>query len=118
MRIRRATRNTGFTLLETMVALTIFGLVVLGYLELLAASGRMARDSEDWSRAVAIAEDAMEVAKLDPLAALSSGETRLEDGFTRRTAYEPWDMGLGRVTVVVQLPDGRRFELHRLMAPP
>ncbi len=108
----------GFTLLEAMVALTIFGLVVLGYLELFAATGRMARDSDDWSRAVAVAEDAMEAAKLDPLLVLSTGETELEGGFTREARYEPWSAGLGRITVVVGLPDGGRFELQRLVGTP
>ncbi len=108
----------GFTLLEAMIALTIFGLVVLGYLELFAATGRMARDSDEWSRAVAVAEDAMEAAKLDALLFLAAEETELEGGFTREARYEPWGPGLARFTVVVGLPGGGRFELQRLMSAP
>jgi prepilin-type N-terminal cleavage/methylation domain-containing protein len=105
--------RAGLTLLETMVALVILGLVMVGYLEVFTASVRGTREAEVWSRAVAYAEDAMEAVKIEP-AALPVGRQPLGDGFERSVEIRPWDASLRLVTVVVYLPEGGSFRLSRL----
>ena len=105
----------GLTLLETMVALVILGLVVLGYLELLGTSVRAAGSTETWSQAIAFAEDGMERLKLDPGDPQTRGGEALPGGFERRVQAEPWRNGLQHVTVVVTLPGGGEFALSRLV---
>ena len=109
-------RQGGLTLLETMVALVILGLVVLGFLAVFQSSTRLAGDSERWSRAVAYAEDAMETVKLEPPPG-SAGPARagLAGGFARSVEARAWDDSLRLVTVVVTLPDGGRVTLNRLV---
>jgi prepilin-type N-terminal cleavage/methylation domain-containing protein len=105
----------GLTLLETMVALVILGLVVLGYLELFGTTVRAAGGAETWSQAIAYAEDGMERIKLDPGDAVSRGEETLPGGFGRRANAQPWQNGLQHVTVIVTLPGGGEFALSRLV---
>jgi prepilin-type N-terminal cleavage/methylation domain-containing protein len=104
----------GLTLLEAIVALVILGLVVTAYLGIFATSARTAADATTWSQAVVYAEDAMESAKLG-LRGPSPITEQLGRGFERRTEIHPWNRGLARITVVVQLPRGERFELDRLV---
>ena len=105
----------GLTLLETMVALVILGLVVLGYLELFGTTVRAAGGAETWSQAVAYAEDGMERVKLVPEEAVGRGADALPGGFERRVSAQPWQNGLQHVTVVVTLPGGGEFALSRLV---
>ena len=110
---RRGAGASGLTLLETMVALVILGLVMLGYLEVFAASVRGTRQAEVWSRAVAYAEDAMEAVKIEP-EAMPVGRKPLGDGFERAVEVRSWDSRLRLITVVVYLPEGGRFAISRL----
>jgi len=104
------------TLLETMVALVILGLVVLGFLAVFQSSARLAGDSERWSQAVAYAEDAMETVKLDPpLGSAGPARAGLAGGFARSVEARAWDDSLRLVTVVVTLPGGGRVTLNRLV---
>jgi prepilin-type N-terminal cleavage/methylation domain-containing protein len=107
-------KRDGLTLLETMVALVILGLVVVAYLEVFGASARAAENARSWSRAVTYAEVGMELAKLDLEAALRRGRESLEGGFERWITAEPQGLGLALVTVTVVFPDGGRFTLNRL----
>ena len=115
-------RRSGLTLLETMVALVILGLVVVGFLAVFQGSTRLARDSERWAEAVAYAEDAMEAVKLDPRELLAPARVELRGGFERSVETRAWGAGGGDdsvrlVTVVVTLPDGGgRMTLSRLVA--
>ena len=115
-------RRSGLTLLETMVALVILGLVVVGFLAVFQGSTRLARDSERWSEAVAYAEDAMEAVKLDPRELLAPARVELRGGFERSVETRAWggaggDDSVRLVTVVVTLPDGGgRMTLSRLVA--
>jgi prepilin-type N-terminal cleavage/methylation domain-containing protein len=109
------TSRRGLTLLETMVALVILGLVVLGYLELFGTTVRAAGGAETWSQAVAYAEEGMERVKLDPREEVSRGGEALPGGFERHVRAEPWSGGLQRVSVVVMLPGGGEFALDRLV---
>jgi prepilin-type N-terminal cleavage/methylation domain-containing protein len=111
---RRGRGGAGLTLLETMVALVILGLVVLGYLEVFTASSRGTRQAEVWSQAVAYAEDAMEAVKIEPEAP-PPGRQPLAGGFERAVEIRSWDADLRLVTVTVYLPEGGTFTVNRLL---
>ena len=104
----------GLTLLEALVALVILVLVGAAYLGIFAGSARAAADATAWSQAVVYAEDAVESAKLG-LTGSSPSTEQLGGGFERQIEVRPWDRGLARITVVVLLPRGERFELTRLV---
>jgi prepilin-type N-terminal cleavage/methylation domain-containing protein len=108
-------RRDGLTLLETMVALVILGLVVVGYLEVFGTSLRAAQNATDWSHAVTYAEQGMELAKLDLQAALLRGPESLEGDFRRQIETRSWSDDLLLVTVTITFPDGGRFALNRLL---
>ena len=110
----------GLTLLETMVALVILGVVVVSYLEVFGGALRVAHDARTWSQAVAYAEDGMEELKLAPAgaaAALSAPE-RLAGGFERRVETRKWADGLVHVTILLTLPGGSRYALEQLVRSP
>jgi prepilin-type N-terminal cleavage/methylation domain-containing protein len=102
------------TLLEVMLALVILGVVGLGYLELLHQSHRLISDSRRWSQAVGYAEDAMERLKLRGTP-LQPGLEDLPGGFRRQVTATRWKLGLTDAEVIVTLPGGGRFDLHRLI---
>jgi len=107
--------RSGLTLLETMVALTILGLVVVGFLELFAATARSTDDLELWSSAVAYAENGVELVKLDANYAATHLTAALPGGFERRVEMRPWESGLQIATVTVRFPDGRTYAVNRLL---
>ena len=106
----------GLTVIESAVALLVLGLVGLGYLQILRVTRDLAEGAHAWSTAVAYAEDALEALKLDPRSLPVADRPQV--GFARRVEVHPWSDGLVRVTVVVTLPHGGRFELERLLASP
>ncbi|NIR44008.1 MAG: type II secretion system protein [Gemmatimonadetes bacterium] len=108
----------GLTLLETMIALVILGLVVLGYLEVFAGTARAQRQAELWTQAVTYAEDAMELAKIDLAAADARGEEELAGGFRRQVQSRPAGPSLRLVTVTVYFPERGQFVLERLLEAP
>lgn len=108
----------GFTLLETMIALVILGLVVVALLEVFGLAVRTSRRVDDWSTAVAYAESGMELAKLDLEGAVGRGFERLPDGFARQVTTRPWSADLRVATVTVAFPDGGRFVVERLVESP
>jgi prepilin-type N-terminal cleavage/methylation domain-containing protein len=110
--------RAGLTLLETMVALVILGLVVLAYLEVFGATARASNDAATWTQAVTYAEQGMEVAKLDVQGAVLRGPETLEGGFQRRIDARPWRPGVVWLTVTVAFPEGGRFSLDRLVEVP
>lgn len=110
--------SRGLTLLETMVALVILGVVVVAYLEVFGGSARAARNTETWSQAVAYAEDALERWKVHGEVAGLERPQDLPGGFQRWIKRRPWNDDLTRVTAVVLLPGGGRFELDLLTRHP
>jgi prepilin-type N-terminal cleavage/methylation domain-containing protein len=108
----------GVTLLETMVALVILGLVVTASLELFGSSLRSAARAEAWSTATAYASEAMELAKLDPAAMASRGPESLEGGFERTVTVRSAGPRMFEVTVTLVFPDGGTFEVRRLVRAP
>jgi prepilin-type N-terminal cleavage/methylation domain-containing protein len=107
-------RERGVALLEVLVALVVLGLVGLSYLELFHQSHRLVGDSQEWSKAVEYAEDAMEGIKLRGGDAQLAAED-LPGGFRREISSRPWLPGLLAVEVTVSLPGGGRFDLDRLL---
>jgi prepilin-type N-terminal cleavage/methylation domain-containing protein len=103
----------GLTLLEVLVALVVLTIVGVSYLQLFSASHRVVGVSQQWSEAIAYAQDAMEHAKLtgtDPRGALP-------DGFRRQITRQPFGSGYTLVTITVTLPNGARYDLNRLTRP-
>jgi len=104
----------GVTLLEVMIALVILSLVAVAYLQLVAGATRSTTRAEEWSQAVAYAEEVIERYKVEGTAPDASSPERLEGDFTRWVERRGWGDGLVWVTAVVTLPGGARFELDRL----
>jgi len=106
----------GLVLLEVMVALVILALVGLGALQLAHQSHALVSDARQWADAVAYAEDGMELAKLGGDARWAAGGEALPDGFRRQIVRRPLVAGAAteEVTVTVFLPEGGRFDLHRV----
>jgi prepilin-type N-terminal cleavage/methylation domain-containing protein len=111
----RVSGRSGLTLLETMIALVILAIVVVGYLELFAGTARAQRNAELWVQAVTFAEDGMESAKLDLPAAISRGREELQGGFEREVRSRSVSPELLLVTVTVRFPERGQFELQRLL---
>jgi len=108
-----AVNRSGLTLLEVMVALVILGLVGAGFLQAFAGALRVTAQTRDWAQALVYAELGQERLKIGD--SESQGDGQLGGGFTRRTEVRAWRPGIDRATVTVELPDGRRFQLDRLV---
>jgi prepilin-type N-terminal cleavage/methylation domain-containing protein len=110
----------GLTLLETMIALVILGLVGVAFLGVFTQASRTTTDLDLWSTAVVHAEAGMELAIVDARGAAMRSPERLSGGYTRITTIDPWIGHTDLVTVTVEFPDGRRYALRRLLgtAPP
>lgn len=107
----------GLTLLETLIALIILGLVVVSGLELLAGTRRLSAEADGWARAVIYAEEGLDRAVAGPLESAEVVEA-LPDGYERRIQVRPWELPpLARVDVIVTWSDDARFELSRVVAP-
>jgi prepilin-type N-terminal cleavage/methylation domain-containing protein len=113
-----AVRRTGLTLLEVMVALVILGLVGAGFLATFAGALRATAGARDWVQALVYAEEGQEAIKIAGADRAAGTEPSLGGGFSRQIVVRPWSQGVERATVTVTLPDGRRFELDRLVPSP
>ena len=107
----------GLTLLETMIALVILGLVGVAFLGVFTQAARTTTDLDLWSTAVGHAEAGMELAVVDASSATMRSPEQLSGGFTRVTTVQPWVGSTDLVTVTVEFPDGRRYALRRLLGP-
>jgi prepilin-type N-terminal cleavage/methylation domain-containing protein len=108
----------GLTLLEVMVALVIVAIAAGGFLEIFVRVLRSTADAHGWAKALVYAEQGQEMVKIDGVASAAARPSTLLGGFTRRIAVRRWRYEVDRVTVTVTLPDGRRFDLDRLVPPP
>jgi prepilin-type N-terminal cleavage/methylation domain-containing protein len=108
----------GLTLLETMIALVILGLVGVAFLSVFTQAARTTTDLDLWSTAVTHAEAGMELAIMDARGAATRSPEQLSGGYSRTTTVEPWVGHTDLVTVTVEFPDGRRYALRRLLGPP
>jgi prepilin-type N-terminal cleavage/methylation domain-containing protein len=111
-------RRAGVTLLETMIALVILGLVVTASFGLYGSALGSARSAESWSVATAYAEQGMELAKLDLAEMVGRSPEALDGGFERQVRAEPVGSGLSEITVMILFPDGGAFEVRRLVIEP
>jgi prepilin-type N-terminal cleavage/methylation domain-containing protein len=111
-------RRTGLTLLEVMVALVILGLVGTAFLETFAGALRATARARAWAQALVYADEGQEAVKLDSLQPATTSDIPLGGGFRRRIISRPWGRGVTRVTVIVTLPDGKEFDLDRLVPAP
>ena len=107
----------GLTLLETMIALVILGLVGVAFLGVFTQASRTTAELDLWSTAVVHAEAGMELAIVDARGSTSRSPERLGGDFSRVTTVQPWVGGADLVTVTVEFPDGRRYALRRLLGP-
>ena len=118
--------DSGFTLLEVLVALVVLGTAVVAVLQLFGGGLRLARAAGDHSDAALVAS--ARLADLEP-GPLTEGTTEGVDGayrWVRRVTLDPSllpvepdtpdaaRMRLARVSVEVQWGQGRRFELVTL----
>ena len=104
----------GFTLIEVVVALLIFSMIAVALTETLLGAQRAQVASGRWLRAVALAEQAIEAARMNG----SAGEDSV--GPFHRTwsvATTNEELGLARIDVVVQwnLPSPQEFRLATLV---
>jgi len=102
------------TLLESIVALVIFGLAATGFLELFQRTSVATRDTAAWSHAVRVAEFTMERAVLSPQVFADT-----LNGVRRQVELRPWgNAGLREIIVSIEVPPPGRalVTLHRLVA--
>jgi len=97
------------SLLESLVSLVILAIAAVGFLGTFQQSSRAVHDAERWLRASQVAEAAVEARK--------SGAPRPpnEQGFVTTIAEQVLTPGLVDVEVAVQLPDGQRLVVHRVV---
>ncbi|MGH7470166.1 MAG: type IV pilus modification PilV family protein [Longimicrobiales bacterium] len=107
------------TLLESLVAVVILGLVAVGFLGVFQQTARSTYSAHEWVQAVGLAETTMEQTKLGT-GTSSTFVDSLPAGFARRIDVQPWPVvrGIERVTVTITLPGGGTFALQRLVRAP
>ena len=103
------------TLLEALTALVILGASAAGFLGVFQSGARSVQSAEEWNRASAAAESALE----DAVRAAKDGSSILpsssESGVETRVELQPWSPRADDVVVRVTLPDGRTMTVHRLV---
>lgn len=107
--------GSSMTLLEGLVALVILGLTAVGYLDVFQSGARSVQSAAEWSRAVAIAESAMEAAALGDALQAQEALGAPDARYSRQVVVRPWRGALSEVTVRVTSPRGSTFELRRLV---
>lgn len=97
------------SLLESLVSLVILAIAAVSFLGTFQQSSRSMRDADHWLRGSQIAEAAMEARK--------AGGTPPpnEAGFVTTVAEQPIALGLVDVQIAVELPDGQRLVVHRIL---
>lgn len=108
----------GLTLLEVMVALVILGLVGTAFLETFTGALRASARAQAWAQALVYANEGVEAINSAGVQRATPSDIPLGGGFYRRIAARSWEEGVIRVTVTVTLPDGKKFDLDRLVAAP
>ena len=79
--------NSGFTLVEVIVAMAIVSISFVMIMQLFSGGLRASRTSCDYTRAVVHAKNKMEELSFDPIA--DSGN--FDDGFNWQTEFEPYE---------------------------
>ena len=78
--------NSGFTLIEVIVAMAIVGVSLVMIMQLFSGGLRASRTSCDYTRAVVHAKNTMEELTHDPV----PGSGNFDDGFNWMTEIEPY----------------------------
>jgi type II secretory pathway pseudopilin PulG len=97
------------TLLESLVSLVILAIAAVSFLGTFQQSSQAIRNADHWLRGSQIAEAAMEARKAGGTLPSNEG------GFVTTVAEQPLASGLVDVEVAVQLPDGQRLVVHRVL---
>lgn len=97
------------SLLESLVSLVILAIAAVSFLGTFQQSSHAIRSADHWLRGSQIAEAAMEARKAG--GRLPPNEA----GFVTTVAEQAVSPGLVDVEVVVQLPDGQRLVVHRIL---
>jgi prepilin-type N-terminal cleavage/methylation domain-containing protein len=79
--------NSGFTLIETLIALAIFGIVSMAITSLMLTNTRMISENAQSSEAVGYAQELLENLREIPVASLSSGTISSTRTSSRGTVY-------------------------------
>src|SRR4030067_2710537 len=78
-------RNSGFTLIEVIVAIAILAISLVMIMQLFSGGLRASRASCDYTRAIVHAKDKMEELSFEPV----SGSGEFEDGFKWESEISP-----------------------------
>ena len=101
MKIRRSSQNRGFTLIEVVVALAILSVGLTVVIELFAGGLRLARVSEEYTKAVNYGRMKMEEIAVKPKIEEGSEEGKFDETFH-------WQVGVKKVDI---LPIEKRPDL-------
>lgn len=115
---RSESPDSGFTIIEIMVALTVLALGIAGILSIQMTALRATAYNRHAAEASVLAEDRMELLRTQPAETLADGEDRVdalgipgEDSFYRRSWTVATNLGL--VTIEVKVAwDERGSEEH------
>jgi type II secretory pathway pseudopilin PulG len=103
------------TLLEALTALVILGASAAGFLGVFQNGARSVQSAEEWNRASAAAESALEDAVRAAKDGSSISPSSSGAGVETRVELQPWSARVDDVVVQVTLPDGRTMTVHRLV---
>lgn len=106
------------TLLEALVALLILGLSAVGYLDVFQGGANAVVAAEDWTRAVAVADAALEAATLGDALQAQDAMRGIDATWQPRVEARPFAEGLAEVVVTVTSPRGPAYTVHRLVRRP
>jgi general secretion pathway protein I len=95
-------RNQGFTLIEVVVALAIMGIGLTVIIELFSGGLRLARVSEEYSKAVNYGRSKMEEVMIQPALVEGIEEGEFDDTYR-------WEVGIEKVEVL-PVQENRDFE--------
>lgn len=101
---RKPNSLTGFTLIEVMVTLAILGIALTVIIELFSAGLRLARKSEDYSRAVFYGQQLLEELCLQDDISEKEEAGEFEGGYT-------WKYQMKTVSVLIDADDDRDFSV-------
>ena len=105
-----ARAESGFTLIEVMIAVLLLSAISLGLTRTLVSTQRARVVSEQWMQATQLAVEGMEQLRArQPL-----GPIRIPGAFERSAAVEAWGghPGLDRLEVTVSWNDGEPHNFH------
>ncbi len=103
------------TLLESVIALVILSLSAIGALEVFQETNRSVEDARAWTVAISYAEQGIEAAKNGSAVLREAMAMPLAPGYSRKIITTPAQLGLTDVAIVVGLPSGAAFTIHRLV---